>query len=152
MYKNESLTFKKQDNMERKLTLTEQVNNLELANKALRNYANELEKKLAKYEHVLARCPRFRAEQEEQETSQEFIELNGEDAPEQPQPRALTIDFVIEADNEEDLEDAYLATMDALQEFVEDYGLEALEELLEQPQPRVYTIDFEIDVVDKEKE
>ena len=50
--------------MERKLTLTEQVNNLELANKALRNYANELEKKLAKYEHVLARCPRFRAEQE----------------------------------------------------------------------------------------
>lgn len=126
--------------MERKLTLTEQVNNLELANKALRNYANGLEKKLARYEHVLARCPRFRAEQEEQ------------DAPEQSEPRALTIDFVIEADTEEELEDAYLATMDALQEFVEDYGLEALEELLEQPQPRVYTIDFEIEVVDKEKE
>ena len=138
--------------METKITLTEQVQNLELANKALRNYVNELEKKLAKYEHVLQCCPRFRAEQEEQETSQEFIELYGEDAPEQSEPRAHTIDFVIEADNEEDLEDAYLATMDALQEFVEDYGMEALEELLEQPQPRVYTIDFEIEVDDKENE
>jgi hypothetical protein len=50
--------------MERKLTLTEQVNNLELANKALRNYANELEKKLARYEHVLQCCPRFRMEKQ----------------------------------------------------------------------------------------
>ena len=39
--------------MERKLTLADQVQNLELANMALRNYVQELQGKLAKYEHIM---------------------------------------------------------------------------------------------------
>lgn len=39
--------------------------NLELANKALRRYINELEQKIFRYERILQRCPKFRMEQSE---------------------------------------------------------------------------------------
>ena len=47
----------------RKLSLTEQVETLELANRTLRTYAQTLEEKVARYEKVLQICPKFRMEQ-----------------------------------------------------------------------------------------
>ena len=46
----------------KELPLSQQIENLELANKALRNYVSQLEEKLARYERVMQCCPRFRAE------------------------------------------------------------------------------------------
>ena len=46
----------------KELPLSQQIENMELANKALRNYVSQLEEKLARYERVMQRCPRFQAE------------------------------------------------------------------------------------------
>lgn len=46
----------------KELPLSQQIENLELANKALRNYVSQLEEKLARYERIMQRCPRFQAE------------------------------------------------------------------------------------------
>ena len=46
----------------KELPLSQQIENLELANKALRNYVSQLEEKLARYERVMQCCPRFEAE------------------------------------------------------------------------------------------
>ena len=45
-----------------KLPLSEQIGNLELANKALRNYTTRLEEKLARYERIVQHCPCIEAE------------------------------------------------------------------------------------------
>ena len=47
----------------RKLTLTEQVEILEMANQTLKQYIHTLEEKLARYERIMQRCPKFRMEQ-----------------------------------------------------------------------------------------
>ena len=44
----------------KQISLSEQIADLELANKTLRNYAQGLEEKLAGYERILQRCPKFR--------------------------------------------------------------------------------------------
>ena len=46
----------------KELPLSQQIENLELANKALRNYVSQLEEKLARYERVMQCCPRFQSE------------------------------------------------------------------------------------------
>ena len=46
----------------KELPLSQQIENMELANKALRNYVSQLEEKLARYERVMQCCPRFQAE------------------------------------------------------------------------------------------
>lgn len=48
--------------MERKISLTEQVGNLELANKALRNYVQKLQEQLAMYERLMQCCPKLGAQ------------------------------------------------------------------------------------------
>jgi hypothetical protein len=48
--------------MERKISLTEQVGNLELANKALRNYVQKLQEQLAMYERLMQCCPKLSAQ------------------------------------------------------------------------------------------
>jgi predicted RNase H-like nuclease (RuvC/YqgF family) len=48
----------------KEIPLAAQVENLELANRTLKNYIQRLEEKLAKYEKMLQHCPRFRAEQQ----------------------------------------------------------------------------------------
>ena len=48
--------------MERKISLTEQVGNLELANKALRNYVQKLQDQLAMYERLMQCCPKLGAQ------------------------------------------------------------------------------------------
>ena len=45
-----------------KLPLSEQIENLEMANKALRNYTTRLEEKLARYERIVQHCPCIEAE------------------------------------------------------------------------------------------
>ena len=47
----------------KELPLSQQIENLELANQTLRNYARSLEEKLARYENIMQHCPRFLAEQ-----------------------------------------------------------------------------------------
>lgn len=81
--------------MERKLTLADQVQNLELANMALRNYVQELQGKLAKYEHIMQCCPRFRMEKaaEMQSSGVQWIESHPGEAYE---------DFYDDLDEEED--------------------------------------------------
>ena len=51
----------------KEIPLAAQVENLELANRTLKNYIQRLEEKLAKYEKMLQHCPRFRAEQQLEE-------------------------------------------------------------------------------------
>ena len=46
----------------KELPLSQQIENMELANKALRNYVSQLEEKLTRYERVMQCCPRFQAE------------------------------------------------------------------------------------------
>ena len=46
-----------------KLPLSEKIEILELANKALRNYTTRLEEKLARYERIVQHCPCIEAEQ-----------------------------------------------------------------------------------------
>ena len=134
--------------MERRnnLTAAQIVGNLELANQALKRYVLTLEEKIAQYERVLTQCPRFRAEVQEADEDaylyaqeeQEFIELYGEDAmeefEEEPEPRVIAIDFEVDVDEDEDEEDSYLyaqEVLEALQDFIETYGVEALEEFEE---------------------
>ena len=58
----------------RKLSLTEQVENLELANQALKKHIVKLEEKIHKYEKALQHCPRFQAEQRLEEDGWDGLE------------------------------------------------------------------------------
>ena len=106
--------MKRKDN----LSAAQIVGNLELANHALKRYVLELEEKIAKYEHVLTHCPRFRAEMQAQQfaqlenDSEEFdpwdneYEYDAEDA---------YFDAMYELDEQaSQAEVAYLDTLDAL--------------------------------------
>ena len=186
------------------LTAAQIVGNLELANHALKRYVLELEEKIAKYEHVLTRCPRFRAEMQAQQFAQpeeDLYEDEWQDDSEEFDPwdneygydaEDAYFDAMYELDEQaSQAEVAYLDTLDALddqaaeaeelylntmeaiedqkaeleeafrealekqealQDFIETYGVEALEEYEEKPEPRVITIDFEVDVDEDEDE
>lgn len=80
----------------KELPLAVQVENLELANQALKNYIHTLEEKVGKYEKVLQHCPRFRAElhleEEDWEDENEFDDFD---------------DFEDDVDFEEDFDDDF---------------------------------------------
>ncbi|MBR5775307.1 MAG: hypothetical protein IKY42_03485, partial [Bacteroidaceae bacterium] len=103
------------------LTAAQIVGNLELANHALKRYVLELEEKIAKYEHVLTHCPRFRAEMQ----AQQFAQLENDSEEFDPWDN----------ENEYDAEDAYFDAMDEIEEQeaeAEELYLDTLDALEEQ--------------------
>ena len=87
----------------RKLSLTEQVENLELANQALKNHIVKLEEKIRKYEKALQHCPRFR-EFKMSETQRPSIQWT-EPYCEEPIDDDWDDDFDDEDFDEDDFED-----------------------------------------------
>ena len=93
------------------LSAAQMVGDLELANHALKRYVLNLEEKIAKYEHVLTHCPRFRAEMQAQQFAQpeeDLYEDEWQDDSKEFDPW--------DNDYEYDAEDAYFDAMDELDE------------------------------------
>ena len=84
----------------KEIPLAVQVENLELANRTLKNYIQRLEEKLAKYEKMLQHCPRFRAEQQLEEDDWEDDELEDDDWDGLEES-----DFADDWDDDEDFDD-----------------------------------------------